>query len=558
MARPPHPTPIHVVQGTDLASPLAGRVVTVRGVVTGRGRRGYYVQDPHGSDDRYASDAIYVYSPRRKARPGQLVEVVGRVVDYRAGEQERPTTQLKPYEVRVLRKRGPRVEPVWVTAEMLALEASELARRLNGLEAMLVGIPAGSTFVAPSNAFGDYVCVPPGIDALRTPGGGVLVDPSAPARWLPGFRLTNYRIAPKVNVGARLVEAVTGPLNFRAGSFQIAAEGKVEVEDAPVQPGTTRLAPEAGAVTIATVNGFNLDVQVEDPALVADPRRDIDDDVLYGRFEMLARAIVEQAGGPDIVALQEIQDDDGAEITDVVDAGETYAQLQRDIRRLGGPDYDWADIPPEVGADGGQPGGNIRNAFLFNPERVELLRPTLRRLGEASEAFDGSRKPLLARFRERSTGAELWVINVHLASKRHQRGLFAPTEPGFDPREGTRIAQAAIVREAFEPALTAGEDFYVTGDFNDFEFSRTLTTLCGDDCVNLVDTLPPEARYAYNHRGQLQVLMHGVVPRRCHEAGAVAYEILHGNDLIGVQPGSPEGKASDHAYVVARIRLSGP
>src|SRR5690606_2854267 len=65
-------TPIHVVQGDTLQSPLASQTVRVRGVVTGHSRRGYFVQDPDGSPDPLRSDAIFVYSPRRRARVGAL------------------------------------------------------------------------------------------------------------------------------------------------------------------------------------------------------------------------------------------------------------------------------------------------------------------------------------------------------------------------------------------------------------------------------------------------------------------------------------------------------
>ena len=67
--------------------------------------------------------------------------------------------------------------------------------------------------------------------------------------------------------------------------------------------------------------------------------------------------------------------------------------------------------------------------------------------------------------------------------------------------------------------------------------------------------LPPEQRYDYNHRGKLQVLMHGIVPRELAENHA-EYEIIHGNELKGIQPGKSSDKPSDHAYVLAKIRLS--
>jgi len=99
-----------------------------------------------------------------------------------------------------------------------------------------------------------------------------------------------------------------------------------------------------------------------------------------------------------------------------------------------------------------------------------------------------------------------------------------------------------------------GVDYYLTGDFNDTEQSDTLVRLLGDENSNLVNLLAPELRYDYNHRGKLQVLMHGIVPLALAENRA-DYEIIHGNELIGVEPGKSGDKPSDHAYVLAKIRL---
>jgi len=331
---------------------------------------------------------------------------------------------------------------------------------------------------------------------------------------------------------------------------------KIEVRSAEVKLETTHLLPAGVHATVLTLNGFNLDRKREDPSMVNDPRRDVDDDVGDGRFARLAGAIVRQAGSPDIVALQEMQDDDGAEITGQIKAAENYALLIRDISRLTGPDYRWADIPPIAGADGGQPGGNIRNAFLFNPARMEMVEGSLRRLGEVDPAFEGSRKPLVARFRLRETGHEIAVVNLHLASKRHQHGLFAPQRPGLDPRLGSRIRQAEVVRHELQALGGRGTDYYVTGDFNDFEFSETLRAMLGEESVNLVETVPADQRYDYNHRGISQALMHGIVSRRQAAAGRCEYDILHGNELIGSRPGAMGDRPTDHAYVIARLELS--
>jgi len=77
----------------------------------------------------------------------------------------------------------------------------------------------------------------------------------------------------------------------------------------------------------------------------------------------------------------------------------------------------------------------------------------------------------------------------------------------------------------------------------------------GKGSANLVLSLPEAERYDYNHRGKLQVLMHGIVSTRCVEQNRADYEIIHGNELIGVEPGQDSAKPSDHAYVLAKIGL---
>ena len=550
-------TPIHSIQGAGLRSPLEGEHIETQGVVTGTGSRGFFIQDPKGNGDANVSDAIFVYSPQSTPPVGASVTVSGEVVNFKHDPDgdERPTTQIVERHTKVIARDGPRIEPVWLTAEGVSKDREALARYLNGLEGMLVGIEPGVTFIAPSNPFGDYVVLPAGDDAKRTPHGGVLINSKNPQRWFPGFRVRG-RGAPQVNVGAQLLSPVIGPLNYRSSSYQIAAEGGIQIKNAEITVERTPLRGDETHATILTLNGFNLDKHVEQADRVRDPRRDIDDDAGDGRYTMLASAVVDQAGNPDIVALQEIQDNDGAEQSGEAGANENYKVLTDEIRRLGGPRYAWADIAPELNADGGQPGGNIRNGFLYDPERMELIEGSLKPIGEDDPAYYESRKPLFGRFRMKSIGTEIAVINVHLASKRHQNGIFSPHLPGHDPRLETRVRQVEIIREVLGELKPQGIDYYVTGDFNDFEFSETLKVLVGGESVNMVETLAENERYDYNHRGISQALMHGIVSRELAARDGAQYQVLHGNELIGATPGQLGGKASDHALVMVRLNMA--
>jgi predicted extracellular nuclease len=140
---------------------------------------------------------------------------------------------------------------------------------------------------------------------------------------------------------------------------------------------------------------------------------------------------------PDIIALQEIQDNNGATNDGTVDTSLTYQTLIAAIQTAGGPVYDWRDIAPVDLVDGGEPGGNIRVGFLFrtdrglnfvNPPGGDAITATSVSLGDngvelsinpgridpLNDAFLDSRKPLAAEFLY--NGHTLVVIANHLNS----------------------------------------------------------------------------------------------------------------------------------------------
>lgn len=551
---------IRAIQGDSLFSPHAGQQVVTRGVVTGEVRRGFFLQTADKIWDGKGSDAVFVYSPDYKAVVGTEVQVSGECLDYIKDDGAKPITQVHLAELKVLNSRAPKVNPIELSVDKLAVDNQQLAKYLNSLEGMLVSLPAGCTFIAPSNPYGDYVLALPAqyqeAGMVSTKDKGIVVGASNHLRWFPGFRVTRYQYAQRLNVGAVLKTGISGPLNYRVGSYQIAVGQDFEVEPNYIELTKSELKPSAGSLTIMTLNCFNLDSHVESESRVINPRQDVDDDWGEGRFHTLAQAVVLQANLPDIVALQEIQDNDGAEMSQVTDASETYALLVQTIEQLSGVRYQWVDVEPELGADGGQPGGNIRNGYLYNPERVELVAGSVKTLGKRKTCFDDSRKPLIGTFSEKNSGKKIAIINVHLASKRHQASIFAPENPGVDGKLDVRTEQAEVIQQETDALDKLGIEYYVTGDFNDGEHSEPMTTLLGDESDNLVFSLDENQRYDYNHRGKLQVLMHGVVPKAMVREERALYEIIHGNELIGVQPGAESDKPSDHAYVIAKLTLA--
>ena len=168
---------------------------------------------------------------------------------------------------------------------------------------------------------------------------------------------------------------------------------------------------------------------------------------------------------PDIVALMEIQDNDGATEVGVVDATTTFNTLIAAIHAAGGPTYQFRSINPVNDQDGGQPGGNIRVGFLFNPARVNFIdrpggSPTAQttvvsgpsgpqlsaspgRIQDVNGAFSTSRKPLAGEFM--FNGRHLFVIANHFNSKGGDDPLEGHRQPPVEATVPQRLQQATVV-----------------------------------------------------------------------------------------------------------------
>jgi len=226
---------IRDLQGQGYLSPYAGKTVTTYGVVTGVLRRGFYLQTPDKEWDAKGSDAIFVYSPEWTAPLGSELEVTGECVDYNKHDTAKPITQLRLDSVKLKAEHGAEVQPVEFTRDFLPNDNAELALLLNSLEGMLIRIAPKQTFIAPSNRYGDYVLAldADGMEhsALRNDTGGAIVESSNPLRWFPGFRVTNYNHAPRLNVGATLKTEIRGPLHYRVDSYQLSINTPFQIEE---------------------------------------------------------------------------------------------------------------------------------------------------------------------------------------------------------------------------------------------------------------------------------------------------------------------------------------
>ncbi|MCA1992012.1 MAG: endonuclease/exonuclease/phosphatase family protein, partial [Coleofasciculus sp. S288] len=362
---------------------------------------------------------------------------------------------------------------------------------------------------------------------------------------LPGFS------TPQVDVGAQLGD-VTGVVSYGFGNFEVLATETFSATPSNLQRETTNLVSTTNELTVASFNVLNLDPNDADG----------DRDIANGQFDQIAAQIVNNLKTPDIIALQEVQDNDGSVNSNVVDASLTYQTLIDAIVAAGGPRYEFRDIPPVDDQEGGQPGGNIRVGYLYNPNRVDFVEGSLERVGDPNDpAFEDSRISLAGTFL--FNGQEVTLVNNHFASKGGSSPLFGQNQPSVtnQPNSGQedpdinggvdqRRAQAETVKDYVDDILAAdpNANVVVLGDFNEFEFISPLNIL-EQSLNNLTETLPENERYSYIFEGNSQSLDHILVSDSLF--GDAEYDAVHVNAEFNEQ-------ASDHDPVLARLELAVP
>ncbi|HTI24834.1 MAG TPA: endonuclease/exonuclease/phosphatase family protein [Kutzneria sp.] len=575
------PARIHDIQGTTRLSPLVGKQVTdVPGIVTGirsfGSSQGFFFQDPSPDADPRTSEGIFVYTGSKGAavKPGDAITVAGKVSEFYPDESGakslyQSNTEIDSATVTVVSSGNPlpaaevlhpdtvptAFAPTGGNIEGLTLQPDKYALDFfESREGMRVEVD-DARVVGPTDKYNElYVTTKPAQNpSVR--GGTVYLgyDDNNTGRLevqsLIPFAQTPF---PKANVGDKLTGATAGPLDYtQFGGYVIQATQLGGLVSGGLQPETTAK-QTVDELAVATYNVENL--------APTDPQ---------AKYDRLATNLVHNLAGPDIVSLEEIQDNSGATDDGVVAADQTLQKFADAVVAAGGPKYKWTEIDPTNDADGGQPGGNIRIAFFYNPKRVSLVdRPggdattattivnnhgqaelslSPGRVDPTNPAWNASRKPLAAEFRFQ--GREVIVIGNHLVSKLGDQPDVGRNQPPTRGSEVQRGQQTAALRAFVDQILAVNKkaNIVIPGDFNDMQFSPTVATLtAGGALRDLVNELPANQRYSYVYQGNSEVLDHLLVstaPR------GVEYDVVHVNSEFFDQ-------ASDHDPQVVRFRPS--
>ncbi len=573
------------IQDSAHRSPLNGQLVKdVPGLVTALRSSGFYMQDASGDGNPVTSDGIFVFTDSTPTVfVGDGVLVRGYVSEFRAGGSSSTNltnTELDLPSITVISSGNTLPAPVVIGTSGRVPPSTVIEDDATGdvetsgvfdpasdgidfyesLEGMRVqvndAIASGPTVDFGSNREISVLSDNGANASVRTSRGGIVIQASDfnPERIVLNDLIAGGPTLPAVNVSDTFPGVTIGIMDYNFGNFKLEVTSLPAMVSGNLAQEVTTLAG-TNQLAIATFNVENLD-----PG--------------DGSFNTLAGLIVNNLESPDLLAIEEIQDNNGEAGGGGVDASTTWNTLITAIQSAGGPTYQYRQIDPVNGQDGGAPGGNIRQGFLFRTDRglsfidrpggdsvtanavtgtgagIQLLYSP-GRINPTSAAFNASRKPLAGEFL--FNGHHLFVIANHFNSKGGDDPLYGHFQPPTRSSEVQRHQQAQIVHDFVAEIENADPDadVVVLGDLNDFQFSDTVSILKSGVLHTLMDTLPLNEQYSYDFDGNSQAIDHTLFSNHLFSARPFSYDVVHVNSEFANQ-------ASDHEPQVAQVTLNDP
>jgi predicted extracellular nuclease len=531
---PATPLEIDQIQSTMQFSPAAGQRVQTSGIVTAirsvGSTRGYYLEDPVWDSDPATSEGVFVYTggTTPSVQVGDAVTVTATVTEFvpSSAPLDLPETELTSPATTVVSSGNPLPAPIVIGQGGETPPGQSVPDGIafdESLEGMLVELDDLQA-VGPTNGFGELWVLPnfgAGASPLSPRGGIVLTaDDQNPEKFLVDDDVfdADGSSMPSVDVGARSAGQHVGVMDYQFDNYAIHLLDRPAFTPSTIAREVTTVSQGPDRLTVATFNVENLS-----PA----------DD--QAKFDGLASVLVDDLRSPDIVGLEEVQDNDGPTDDGVVDSTQTLDRLADAVVAAGGPRYAYAWVNPVDDEDGGQPGGNIRVVFFYRTDVPGLsLAPGTAggptdanavvgsgddtsllynpgRVDPASSAWDASRKPLAGEFL--FNGHKVFVIANHFVSKLGDDPMWGQHQPPVNSSETQRHEQANEVASFVSSLLGAdpGANVIVLGDLNDFQFSQTVSILESAGLHDLVKDLPVPEQYTYVFDGNSQAIDHILV-----------------------------------------------
>lgn len=598
------------INGDRFLSSYRNRDVNVTGLITAKGPEGFWVRSevqntPSATKSwkkwrqltpvnqtGIGSKSLYVYDNGTVSgdlTTGDLVSLSGRISEYRSSSAFLYLTELtRPTQPRIISS-GAEVLPLVIGKDIASPPTEQYTSLDNGdvfgvpnnvsrvstsnpiLEPTRYGLDYWESIigelvtikqpraVAKPNQYGDTWVVGDWKVTGQNARGGLTLTPGDgnPEAILIGNPLDGSRNPDSTKLGDSLNE-ITGIIFQAFGYYRILPTTALTVTASkePDLPEAPKFASD-GTCKALTVGDYNIENFAANSTGV----------------EGRANHIVNFLGNPDILFLQEIQDDDGPTNDGTVSANRTLNVLTNAIANISDVQYAFADIDPVNNQDGGQPGGNIRVSYLYKPDIVQLVDanpgrsndttevlpgPSLSfnpgRIEPASSAWAASRKPLAAHWRILSDNSTFFTVNVHFTSKGGGTSIEGDARPPVNGGVDQRIQQANITANFIADILSedAAAAVILAGDCNEFTFVEPLKVFVAESGLIDLDEaagIDPVERYTYLFDMNSQELDHIFVSKKIADQNP-KLEHVHVNTWV-----SYDDQISDHDPSVAQLNV---
>ncbi|MDV5976854.1 UNVERIFIED_CONTAM: endonuclease/exonuclease/phosphatase family protein [Streptococcus canis] len=556
------------IQGTSHTSPLLKKAVTVEQVVVTYldDSTHFYVQDLKGDGKVATSDGIRVFAKNAKVQVGDVLTISGEVEEFFGrGYEERKQTDLTITQIvaKTVTKTGTaqvpaplvlgkdRVAPANIIDNdgLHIFDPEEDAIDYwESMEGMLVAVD-DAKILGPLKNKEIYVLPGSSTRHLNNSGGVLLPANSYNTDVIPVLFKKGKQT---IKAGDSYKGRLAGPVSYSYGNYKVFVDDSKnmpDLMDGHLKPEKTNLQKDLSKLSIASYNIENFS---------ANPSSTKDEKV-----KRIAESFIHDLNAPDIIGLIEVQDNNGPIDDGTTDATQSAQRLIDAIKKLGGPTYRYVDIAPENNVDGGQPGGNIRTGFLYQPDRVSLsdkpkggakdalswvngeLNLSVGRIDPTNAAWKDVRKSLAAEFSFQ--GHKVIVVANHLNSKRGDNALYGRVQPVTFKSEQRRHVLANMLAQFAKEGSKHQANIVMLGDFNDYEFTKTIQLIEEGGMANLVSRHDLADRYSYFYQGNNQTLDNMLVSRNL--LGHYDFDMVHVNSPFM----EAHGRASDHDPLLLQL-----
>ncbi|MEY8570479.1 ExeM/NucH family extracellular endonuclease [Brevibacterium linens] len=574
-------TPIADIQGTGDASPIQGKTVTTRGVVTAAypegGLNGYYIQTPGtgGADraDGAASDGIFVYSPDTVADTNidDHVEVTGTVSEHYGQTQ----ISVSASGLKTVDEPAEAVKPVED-----AFPAGDEKRE--SLEGMLLQ-PSESLTVADNyntNTYGEVVLAtgegtldqPTDVHRPATPEAKaleaenlereVVLDDGATVNFLKTDKdvpLPYLSQDEPVRVGAQANFTSPVVLGFDHEKWRFQPTTRLTGDNAEaVQPtsftDTRTEAPEAvgGQISLASFNVLNYFTTTGDQLDGCQYYDDREGNHITVRGGCDARG----AANPESLKRQETKivtainklDASVVSLMEIEnsaafgkDRDDALATLVKRLNEAAGAEkWDFVDSPAAVPSDEDV----IRTALIYQPAEVAPQNEST--ILDDQDAFSNAREPLSQSFAPKDDSGEVEKDKTFVTISNHFKSKGSGSGPGNeDSGDGQgasnadRVKQAeALVGFAGDQQEAANSDLvYLLGDFNSYTQEDPMQVFYEAGYKDIAAEKTDESTYVFGSRtGSLDHVLALDASDEADGAGAdaTAFDSVTGADVWNI------------------------